>query len=439
VSIGRTTLTVELEPPPPPDDTELVEDNAGDSSFTVSRAVDATRPFVARARGDSAIAARRLELLYELPLHFAAQEKMEGLGDVIARRLVEVIRGAGGGALLLLDPKSGKLLLKGSHYSGSVPPVSERLAHRAMDEGKGFIWKRTEEETAETVTLRHIVGMYAPLIWNNKPLGVVCVSNSQPGASFAEDDLELIAAVARYASMAVAGKQMQEDLKRMSMVRANLIRQFGERIAQRLMDSRRPRLEGRRSEVTILCSDIRNFTQLTSEMEPDDVVDLLNDYFEKLTPIVFHHAGTIDKYVGDAILAVFGSPDPDDEQHAKGVRAALEMQDALRELNKTRAAQKRVVCEMGIGVHCGNVLHGFIGTEGRMDFTVIGDAVNLATRYCAGAGPGEVLVSKALQERLWNMIQSERRTFTDKHGTTFEGYRVLSLGRADQRQAPRGS
>ena len=96
---------------------------------------------------------------------------------------------------------------------------------------------------------------------------------------------------------------------------------------------------------------------------------------------IFRHEGTVDKFVGDAILAVFGSPEPDAKQHVNAVQAAMAMQEAIEEINDVRRANHQVVCEIGIGIHCGEVLHGFIGSEERMEFTVIGDAVNRASRY----------------------------------------------------------
>ena len=168
-------------------------------------------------------------------------------------------------------------------------------------------------------------------------------------------------------------------------MRANLLRQFSPQVAERLLRHRGClRLGGERSEVTVLCSDVRGFTNLTKDMDPDEVVEMLNAYFARLIPIIFAHNGTVDKYVGDAILAVFGSPEPDVQHHEKAVRAAVGMQAAMREVNTERTARGLTICGIGIGVHCGQVLHGFIGALERMEFTVLGDAVNRAARYCDG-------------------------------------------------------
>ena len=270
--------------------------------------------------------------------------------------------------------------------------------------------------------------MYAPLLWQGEALGAVCVDNPHPDSSFTDDDLRLMLSVAHYAALALVNQQMQEKLRREAAVKSNLMRQFSPKIAERLLSQRgRLRLGGERSEVTILFSDIRGFTNLSKDMEPDDVVEMLNDYFAHLIPIIFTHDGTVDKYVGDAILTVFGSPEPDAKQHEKAVHAALAMQAAMIELNADRMKRGEVTWCIGIGVHCGEVLHGFIGAADRMEFTVIGDAVNRAARYCDGAQAGEVLISPEVHQRVWKIVQAEQTTTKTKHEGDLIAYRIKGL------------
>jgi adenylate cyclase len=181
---------------------------------------------------------------------------------------------------------------------------------------------------------------------------------------------------------------------------------------------------GEKSEVTVLCCDIRGFTRLAAGIATEDVVDLLNDYFRVLVEAVFAFDGTIDKFLGDGLLAVFGSPEADARQHEHGVRAAMAMQAAVRRLNAQRTARGQPACEIGIAVHCGEVLHGFIGAQERMEFTVIGDAVNRASRYCDGARGGEVLISPAVHQRVWRLVEAEAVSVATKHEGQQPAYRV---------------
>jgi adenylate cyclase len=217
-------------------------------------------------------------------------------------------------------------------------------------------------------------------------------------------------------------------LRQESATKANLLRQFSPQVAERLLTHRgRLRLGGERSEVTALNADIRGFTNLARDMDADDVVRILNDYFAVMVPVLFAHHGTVDKYIGDAILAVFGSPESDPNQHQNAVMAAVVMQDAVTKLNEVRQQHREPCREFGIGIHCGEVVHGFVGTMDRMEFTVIGDAVNRAARYCAAAAGGQILISPEVYERVWKMADTERVTIKTKHEGDFVAYRVTGI------------
>jgi adenylate cyclase len=161
-------------------------------------------------------------------------------------------------------------------------------------------------------------------------------------------------------------------------------------------------------------------------MDAHDVVDLLNDYFQPLIKVILHHEGTTDKFVGDGVLAVFGSPDPDPQQHQQAVRAAWSLQEAAQATSQARAARGELPCRMHIGVRCGEVFHGFVGALDRLEFTVIGDAVDRVRRYCDAAGAGETLISHDLFQRVFNLIKAEKTTIQTKEAELI-AYRVNGL------------
>jgi adenylate cyclase len=140
------------------------------------------------------------------------------------------------------------------------------------------------------------------------------------------------------------------------------------------------RLGGARRDMTVLFSDIRGFTSVSEKGEPEAIVHTLNEYFTKMVDLVFKHRGTLDKFVGDMVMALFGAPldDPDHADHA--VETALEMVDALGQLNQRWRAEGRPELEIGIGINTGPMIAGNIGSEAIMSYTVIGDAVNLGSR-----------------------------------------------------------
>jgi adenylate cyclase len=404
------------------------ETSHGASGIDIAQDVDATVFAAPRVDGSGGESARRLRMVYDLPLQFAAKAKLETLLPAILDQLDDLIPAGDIWALVLLEPGTDALLLK-AYRCDQQPYLSETLMRRAIVDRKAFIWRRNMERDASisgSIFLNAIEsGIYAPLVWQDEAAGVICASSRKVDAAFTEEDLRLMTVVAQYAAMAVASHRLQEQLRRESVAKANLLRQFSPKVADQLLAARgRVRLGGQRSEVTILNSDIRGFTQLAREMDPDDVVEMLNDYFGVLVPVIFKYGGTIDKFMGDAILAVFGSPEPDPKQHQNAVLAALDMQAAVTRLNEARQSRGAEVREFGIGIHSGEVVHGFVGTANRMEFTVIGDAVNRTARYCAGAVAGEVVISPEVHERVWKIVDTERKTIATKHEGDFVAYRV---------------
>jgi adenylate cyclase len=410
-----------------------------DTDVDIAFDLDVTNfdPVPAKNTGDTGVL--RLKLVCELPLQFAEKTQLVELLPMVVDRLVELIPNADSWALALRDPQTDALLLK-AYRCAHEPHVSETLARRAMSERKAFIWNRaiTGDISGTILQSAIITGMYAPLLWQDEVLGVICAESRSFDGIFGEEDLRLIVFMAQYAAMAVGSHRLQEKLRQDSVLSAKLLRQFSPKVAERLLAHRgRLRLGGERSEVTILNSDIRRFTQLTQDMDPDDVVEMLNEYFAVLVPIIFFHQGTIDKFIGDAILAVFGSPESDLKQYEHAVLAAVEMQAALARVNENRRLRGLPCAEAGIGIHCGEVVHGFVGTSDRMEFTVIGDVVNKTARYCAGAAAGEVLISPEMHQRVWRIVQIDRRAIETKHEGNFLAYRVNGIKAGYEREEPK--
>ena len=376
-------------------------------------------------------ASRHARLLYELVLQSSAGAPLDTLFQIAIERLVAAMPAAERGALLLKVPSSSPLLK--AHLPPGEPSVSMTLAEHAMSCGGGFIWRRADDASANPASVlanQMGSGIYAPLTWRGETFGVICVDNCNGSRQFTKDDLELAVAVAQHVALAIANHRLREDLLYNATLVERLLTNFSPAIRRRLLEkARRGRLKlgGEKSEVTILSSDIRGFTATSAKMDAEDVVDMLNDYFSALVSAIFRHDGTVDKFVGDSILAVFGSPEPDADQHGKAIRAALAMQAAMNEVNDVRRSRGQTVCEMGIGIHCGEVLHGFVGSEERMEFTVIGDAVNRTSRYCDAAGPRQVLISPELYQRVWKLVCATQTAVDTKHEGILPAYHVEGL------------
>ncbi|ARV61211.1 adenylate/guanylate cyclase domain-containing protein [Nostocales cyanobacterium HT-58-2] len=178
------------------------------------------------------------------------------------------------------------------------------------------------------------------------------------------------------------GLVVLEDISQEKRMKTTMYRYLTPRVAEQVMALGEDALMvGERKDVTILFSDIRDYTTLTENLGAAEVVSLLNQYFETMVEAVFNHEGTLDKFIGDALMAVFGAPLPLTENHAwRAIHSALEMRQRLAEFNRRRISQKQPPIHVGIGISSGEVVSGNIGSRKRMDYTVIGDGVNLSSR-----------------------------------------------------------
>ena len=195
---------------------------------------------------------------------------------------------------------------------------------------------------------------------------------------------------------------MVDGLKERDKLRTTFGKYMTETVMQHLLAGK-VQLGGESLKVTILFTDIRSFTTISEKMDPQQLVGLLNEYFTEMVTIVMHEGGVVDKYIGDAIMAVFGAPVPKPEDATNAVRAAVRMREALQRLNVRLAERGAPALRTGIGIHTGEVVAGNIGSERRMEYTVIGDAVNLASRL--ETNTKELGVNVLISEDTWALTK----------------------------------
>ena len=376
--------------------------------------------------GTPDVAAHRLKIVHDLPFQFATKTNRESLLLEIVNQFTEIIPNGESWALVLRELETNDLLIAAYHYV-QQPYISESLIRRAMKDGKAFIWKKsTQVDLSSSMQQGGLeIGMYAPLIWQSEALGAIYVGGGNVNNPFIEEDLRLMVASAQCAAMAIATQREWDKLCRQSVARNNLLRQFSPKVSERLLAHRRRlRLAGQRSEVTILMSRIRDSSQPPAEMDPVDVMEMLNDYFANLTSVIFKYGGTIDKCAGDTIIAVFGSPESDPHQRENAIHAALEWHAAVTKLNDVRRAKRAPCAAFGVGIHCGEVVQGFVGTADRLEFTVVGEAVDRVARYSAAAGAREILISPEMYERVRESVETDETKIQTKGKDAAIAYRV---------------
>jgi adenylate cyclase len=242
--------------------------------------------------------------------------------------------------------------------------------------------------------------MCAPLVGKDQLFGVLYVDNLEKASAFTQDELNVFALVAAQAGAAVDNAMAHEKIAQQSLQRSALERFLSPEVVEMVVANPDIRLGGVNQEVTVMFADIRGFTTMSETMEPSRVVEILNEYFTRVTDVIFDNGGTLDKYIGDAVMAVFGAPISKGNDAAAAVNSAMQIQRLLVELNRDAAAREWPELRVGIGINTGNAIAGNIGSPRRLDYTVVGDAVNTAQRLMTNAAGGQILISESTAKKL---------------------------------------
>jgi adenylate cyclase len=236
----------------------------------------------------------------------------------------------------------------------------------------------------------------APLLVEANVHGAIYADRLDAFTAFTRDDLELVSAVAAQTAVAVENARSHERLAREEVARANYGRFLPEYVVKQLLEHPESfKLGGANQTITVLFADIRGFTRLSEHAPPEKVVQLLNKYFSAMTEVIFEHGGTLDKYIGDELMALFGAPTATPEDACNAVSAAIKMQRQMPEINAELQAAGLPQINIGIGLHTGEATVGYIGSERRSEYTAIGDTVNLASRLQSNSLAGQILISEA--------------------------------------------
>ena len=250
----------------------------------------------------------------------------------------------------------------------------------------------------------------APLVADTRVHGALYADRLDPFAAFKPDDLELISAVAAQTAIAVENARAHERLAREEVARANYSRFLPEYVVKQMLENPDSfKLGGVNQTITILFADIRGFTRISEHAPPEKIVSLLNKYFSAMTDIIFAHGGTLDKYLGDGLMALFGAPTATPEDASNALNAAVAMQRRVLGINMELMNEGLSEIGVGIGLHTGEVTVGYIGSERRSEYTAIGDAVNTASRLESNAKGGDILISDATAKAAHSRYKLEPR------------------------------
>ncbi len=291
---------------------------------------------------------------------------------------------------------------------GSEQPraVSQSIARKVVEDKVAILSDNAGEDSrfgGQSILMQQIrSAICCPLVGSeDRVLGVLYVDNVTTTHRFSEHDLEYLIAFAGIAAAGIENQQFAQRIQTEMLARENLTRYFAPQVAERIANSREAaRLGGEKRPVAVLFSDIRGFTPLSETMRPDDMASLLSEYFTEMVECVFRHDGTLDKFMGDAVMAQWGAPIATGNDADRALLAAIDMMRALKKLNAKWKTEGRPQLQHGIAVNYGEAFAGNIGSERRLEFTVIGDTVNTAYRLCSAAEAGQILLTEETKQAL---------------------------------------
>jgi adenylate cyclase len=370
-----------------------------------------------------------LTYIYELGNMFNSVFALEDIFEKMSEMLFRVTP-AERCVVQLKDDETGELVVKAVKFrsqkdnqGGHITPP-RAIVQQVMQEQAALLLLDAQDANkgGATAIIQGVQSVIcAPLIVGGQPIGVLYVDNRKSTTGFeipkvfGSEDLDLLSAIASQTSMALDNSKAHNRLMKEALAREAYGRFLPDNIVSKILESPESlKLGGTNIEATILFADVRGFTPLSEKLQPQEIVELLNEYFTNMTDIIFSHQGMLDKYMGDGLMALFGVGYDDKEVNenaaVNAARAAMDMQRKMVDLRKKFFEQFGHEINIGIGINTGVITVGFIGSNRRMEYTGIGDPVNLAARLEANSknSTTQVLISAATYEKIKDKIPTRR-------------------------------
>lgn len=300
-----------------------------------------------------------------------------------------------------LETRAGLDQLSAPMFDPQNLVLSSTILNRVRQENRPLLirdTKSSEFSLSKSIVRAGIQAAFcSPVTSQGRMLGVLYADNLMRSDAFSQEDFQTFTVIAAQAGMALANSLAREEISRQDLERANLGRYLPPQVVDWVTSKGGSvELGGVLQPVTVLFADIRGFTRLSEQMDAREVVDLLNDFFGVMTAAIFKSNGTLDKFIGDCVMALFGAPIPSERSPRNALVAAVRMQQQVARLGEERIQRGLAPMRIGIGMHHGPAVVGNIGSAERMQYTAIGDTVNIAARLVSRAEPGQILISETM-------------------------------------------
>ncbi len=347
----------------------------------------------------------KLRIANEFHRQVGLERDLKTLYDKILKVAFDLLN-ADNGVVLLFNKEAGELRPDAvRRRKGGEVMLSSTLLDQVVKTHEGVLTQDAIVDSrfsaAASIVAQGIrSAMAVPLISKGELRGVLYLDTRERAGAFTEKDLRILSGVAGQAAVAIENSELARRIEQEAETRAHLSRFLSPALVEQAQKGQLDlKKGGELIEITVLFADIRGFTSLTERSQPQETVALLNEFFEIMVDEVFACGGVLDKFIGDCIMALWGAPVQREDDASRALLAAVRMQDRLVEYNRERARAGKNPVAMGIGVNTGQAVVGNMGSSKRLEYTAIGDAVNLGARLCDLAREGQIVASDSAVKR----------------------------------------
>jgi len=326
--------------------------------------------------------------------------------EEVLNRVMEIIfehTNAQRGVILLTEEKSGELIPKVVRQAQGIEEkirISQTIAKKAFNDGVAILCHdaQTDERFQAGASIRLLgirSALCVPLMVEDKVIGLIYVDTPLRVKAYGDFELDLLSALSGLCAIAIRQAELRTRLEEEKIATSRLQRYHSPSVVKRILESSKKEaaLEARELEATILFADLCGFTSMSENMEPSRVAHMLNGFLSRMTDVIFEHEGTLDKFIGDCVMAFFGAPVSTDDHAEKAIKCALDMRKALKDYNLQTEGEKEL--NFRVGINTGKIVAGDIGSTRRMEYTVLGEVVNVASRLQSSvARPGQIVIGE---------------------------------------------
>ena len=346
-----------------------------------------------------------------------SEMNLDTLLNLIMNQVIDTV-GAQRGFIVLHHQKSGNLdvvIARGMEAkldSSEKQSLSSSAIKKVIEEGKSYHSSNVMEDAAIGGQSKFSYNVKScicvPLKCKQRTIGAIYLDHTGAAGIFDKAKVSFMENFANIAAIAIENARLYKIITDQERVRTTLQRFLSPDIVNKIMqDPNILSMKGQRQVATVLFSDIRGFTSLSKDMDPEVLVDTLNEYFTRMIAQVFKHKGTLDKLIGDCVMAVFGAPFSSGNDALQAIKAAIDMQNELEQFNREREQAGKFKLYMGIGINTGEVIAGNLGSEDVMEYTVMGNTVNVASRAQGLAGKDEIIITQPTYDQVINQVEVE--------------------------------